>query len=217
MKAIVVLVTGPSGSGKTRLIEKLAAEAPASAAVLYICHRFVQEFGTTPPLAPALAARVGLGGYASVFDFGSGASQRSRAKLLYRSLHTNPQYFQTPFALYPPCVGYGAALSGCACCSPRGDFQRAIEEVLTSASSSHSTSTVVFVETTGLADPSVFLSVLAEPSLGAIINTHSKTSLYCLLPHFRGGITIVSIYIYKVSLLCVACALVPQREHSPAI
>jgi len=74
METKVVLVTGSSGSGKTRLIEKLAMEAPMSSAVLYVCHRFMQEFGTTPPLPSSLAARIALGGYASVFDFGSGTT-----------------------------------------------------------------------------------------------------------------------------------------------
>jgi nicotinamide riboside kinase len=75
MASNVILVTGPSGSGKTRLIEKLAMEVPMSSAVLYVCHRFMQEFGTTPPLASSLAARIAPGGYASVFDFGSGMSE----------------------------------------------------------------------------------------------------------------------------------------------
>ena len=74
MKASVILVTGPSGSGKTRLIEKLAAEVPPSQVVLYVCHRFVQEFGATPPLRASFESIVAPGGYASVFDFGSGRS-----------------------------------------------------------------------------------------------------------------------------------------------
>ena len=47
----VVVVTGPSGAGKTALVERLASLLHADGAPLgYICHRFIQEFGITPPL-----------------------------------------------------------------------------------------------------------------------------------------------------------------------
>ena len=70
----VVLVTGPAGVGKTAFIEACVRGLPERwRRVGYVSHRFVQEFGNTPPLPPALGAGVKHGGfYASVFDFGSG-------------------------------------------------------------------------------------------------------------------------------------------------
>jgi predicted ATPase len=44
----VVIVTGHIGSGKTTLINEISTHCEGT--ISYLCHRFLQEFGTTPPL-----------------------------------------------------------------------------------------------------------------------------------------------------------------------
>ena len=64
-----------TGGATLELVERLTSllDAPVG----YLCHRFIQEFGMTPPLPTTLerrAASDASGFYSAIFDFGSGCA-----------------------------------------------------------------------------------------------------------------------------------------------
>ncbi|CAD7946482.1 unnamed protein product [Amoebophrya sp. A25] len=164
-KIPVFLVTGQTGSGKSALIAHLIRALPKQTKALLIRHRHAKSAMLESFPAPE--------------EYTAATTQTTELQetnVLYHVAHFSEVY------------DFG---SGCACCAPDGDLMRQLSEVAGEFSRSELASNnhaeldhfVLFMETTGLADPKPFLRVFCSEH---VITSHFELwGVLCVVDALR--------------------------------